>query len=491
MILSQYFTIKRILLFLASLFSVILIVSFFRHYINGDEGIIAEHSYWFGKEGIVKSKMFEGMGLGWEIRQYHYHKFFVIIGAAVIKLSGISLYAMRTISFTFLITTVYFIYRYIFKNYDESNLNIFLLTFIVLIANYNFTEYGIIFRPETMLTSLGFISFYLLHKGIETSQTKFYIFSAVFAGLSVFTHLNGVSFVFAGFLLLILNKKIKIALLFGFISSIFASFYFFDILSINELKAFWHQFSKDPNLSNQDTDLFNPLTKLINEQQRFFWNANMSIFTVFTIICLIFNFKILRKEQRNLLFYLLFLITGLALFSHGKTLKYGLIYFPYMALIIGYSLFNFRNFKLYQKLVLIILFSVFLTVGGISIFKDIILCPNAVQRNEMKAEYMPRKNINVLAGENLFFNQAEHYTIHIRLAFSLLYEKYIKKTPTEKDFFDFAEKNKNIYIVADKHEDTEEFIKLIQFDRLKEGDILYNYKVIKKINDFVVFEYIK
>jgi hypothetical protein len=482
-------TIRRSLLFMLVLSVILLLISFFRLTINGDEGIIAEHSYWFARLKFVKSEMFDGMGLGWEIRQYHFHKLFVYLGALVIEVFGVSLYAMRSISLFFLIVSVIFLYKYSKANSTGQHWEIFCMSTLVFIANYTIIEFGIIFRPETMVMTLGFISFYLIQQGIKNSRFVFYAISALFAGLAAFTHLNGVCFIFAGFLLLLINRKYLAAILFGTIATLTSLLYFIDILSVKELSAFWTQFSNDPNLDN--SDLLNPFIKLINEQLRLFWNLNMSLFTILTAFSLIVNFRMLRKNHGNLLLYLLFLVVGLALFSHGKTLKYGLLYFPFMSLIVGLSLPEIVKSSWVRKLSFSLLLFLFLMVNLYSETRSIITSKSTVARNELKSSFMPGKQVNVLGSENFFFNQIENYHLHIRMAFSLYYEKYVKRTPSEQDFYTFAEKGNNYYIIADKLEDTDEFLKIIRFDQLMEGDKVFNYRVIRKVDGFAILEHLK
>ncbi len=484
---GNFFTLRRSLLLLIILSTSLLLISFIRIAINGDEGIIAEHSYWFNKLGFVKSKMYEGMNAGWEIRQYHFHKLFVFTGALVIRVFGVSLYALRSISLLFLVLAIGFMFKYSKENANqEQYLPGFLLSVILLIANYNFVKFGVIFRPETMLMALGFVSFYFIDSGIKKQRYSYMIFAAILAGLGVYTHLNGVCFVFAGFMVLAVNKKYGFAVLFGAVSSMVSLLYFADIASIAELKAFWQQFTHDPNLTN--SDLLNPFIKLVTEQSRFFWNPTMSLFTILTIVSLVLNFKMLRKAHGTLLLYLLLLVVGLALFSHGKTLKYGLVYFPFMVLITGVSLPGIIQFSGIKKYAIAVLFAAFFVTNTGSILSDILHSTNSIKRNELKSSFMPAKQVNVLGNEIFFFNQIENYTIHIRLAFSLLYEKYYQRTPTKEDFFAFATKGNNRYIIADKQEDTEEFLNLVEFEQIREGDVLFTYRVIRKTNDFIIFE---
>lgn len=75
---------------------------------NEDEAILAEHSYTLLREGVVKSYMFEGMGLGWEQKQYHYHKLFIFLGALFVE--PLNIVNLRAISFFFAFVFFSFIF---------------------------------------------------------------------------------------------------------------------------------------------------------------------------------------------------------------------------------------------------------------------------------------------------------------------------------------------------------------------------------------------
>ncbi|NVO20107.1 MAG: glycosyltransferase family 39 protein [Bacteroidetes bacterium] len=487
MLSSRYFSLKFLFLLLFIISVILLLVSFFTLSVNGDESIIAEHSLWITKVNYVKSPIFDGMGAGWETRQYHFHKLFVYVGAIVIKIFGISLHALRSISLICLLVTLFLIFKYSGKIKETKYFwESLIVTSLVLIANNNFIENGLIFRPETMVMTFGFASFYFLDRGIRESNQKLLLISAGMAGLSMFTHLNGICYIFAGFILLIIHRKYSVALLFGVISSIVFSFYFLDILSISELKAFWNQFTHDPNLN--DSELLNPVLKLLNEHLRFFCNVSIALFSVLTLTCLLMNYKVLRLRYSNLLLYFLLLIIALALFTHGKTLKYALIVFPYMALIIGLSIPELLRSVPLKKLLVSLVFAAFLGMNLVAETNGIALSENTVKRNQWKSSFMPQKQSNVLANENFFFNENEHYHIHSRLAFTLLYEKSLKKKPVDRDFYLFAENRNNQYIIIDSVEDSEEFLDLVGYKMFWPGKKVFNYCVITKTGGFAILE---
>jgi len=485
---NNFLKINKILLFCLFALSVVFVFSFFHRTTNGDEAIIAEHAYHFNQQGFVKSVMFEGMGENWEIRQYHYHKLFVLCGAVVLKATGLSLFSLRSLSFIFFLLSLYVVWLYMKSDKGENKIGEFMIYTLILLINSLVFEYSFLYRPEIMVMSLGFISFYFLNSGLQIPKLKFIVLSGIFAGLGALTHLNGLSFIFAGFVLLLLNKRFKSAFIFGIVATSMSLLYFFDIASITELKAFWAQFSHDPNLSKDDFSILGSIMKVINEQMRFFWNIFIIPFSLTFILTLIFLFKTLKTNHRNLLFYFFALLIGLASVSHGKTVKYAILYFPYMCLIITLGIRYINKISLVKKVVLYVGLSLFAFINLTATAMQLIKSIDSVARAEEISKYMPKKQTAILCREYFFFNQIDNYTIHIPMAFELLYNKYLQREPTKEDFFTFAEKNKNQYIVIDKYADSEIIMKLVDFYNLKEKQKCFNYEVIKKTKDFAVLE---
>lgn len=57
------------------------------------------------------------------------------------------------------------------------------------------------------------------------------------------------------------------------------------------------------------------------------------------------------------------------------------------------------------------------------------------------------------------------------------------------EFYQFASKGKNHYIVFDKYADDEDFQKLVGYGSMMEGDRIFDYRVVKKADDFAILEF--
>ena len=147
-----------------------------------------------------------------------------------------------------------------------------------------------------MLLALGFGSYYYLLKGLYFKKYRWFILSGLLTGLAVFTHLNGLIFSVAGFILILTRKNLKALLTFSFFSGIATLLYFFDINSFEELKMLQHQLFTDPNVLEKDS----PLISLFNEHQRFFWDTEEVVFSLLFFSVFIVNFNKIRKKTTRL-----------------------------------------------------------------------------------------------------------------------------------------------------------------------------------------------
>jgi hypothetical protein len=459
--------------------------------INGDEVILAEQVLSLQKFGFVKAELFDGMGKGWEIRQYHFHKFFILLSAFISSIFGFNIWILRVIPLLFFIGLIFLLFRYLKNKNLESKL-ILGATLIVLLACFTITEYAFLFRPEIIVASLGFLSFLLLYQFIQSDNIWLCIGSGAVAGLATFTHLNGASYIMAGGLLLLINSRWKGAFLFGLSATLISLLYFYDLNDIAELTAFWEQFRSDPNLSESDFKIFHAFIKVFNEHMRFFWNVPTAGFSLLYLFCLITNFSYFKKNHSTLLWYHFILIGCLSAIAQSKTIKYGLIYYPFMVLVISIAInryFTKSNNNNQSWLQLSLLAIYFFTNIGFTIWSMTGDSTNyLVKKNAEYADYMPKKDANVLTTERFYFDSYQNYTVHLILAYNLLHEIYLKTPRSKEGFYNFAKKQHNDYILLRNLPINKNMHSLLDFDNLQQGTINFDYRVIFKDNDVVIME---
>ncbi len=488
---------RSIQLIIFTIFIVIAVSFLFGLYfrtIHVDEPILAEQVQSYQKLGFVKAVLFDGMGKGWEIRQYHFHKFFILLGATVSDIFGFNIWILRVIPLLFFIGLIFLLFKYLKINKAQSQ-ELFLIALIVLLVNFTVFEYAFLFRPEIIIATLGFLSFLLLHQFIQSKKVWLAIGSGAVAGLCAFTHLNGLSFILAGGLFLLVLSKWKGAFLFGISAGLVAVLYFFDLNNFAELSAFWEQFRSDPNLNENDFKVLHAIVKIFNEHMRFFWNLPTTAFSVLYLFCLISNFSFFKKEHSTLLWYHLILIVCLSALAQSKTIKYGLIYCPFIILIISISLnkvFANKKISIRSWLQLSVFAIYFLINFGTSIrFMAKDSTNYLIKNNEAYEKYLIKENSSVLTTSSFYFNTYQKYTVHLILAYELLHEIYLKSPRTIEGFYKFAKEQNNDYILLRNRPHNSNMLTLLDFDNLKEGNINFGYEVILKNEEVVILENIE
>jgi hypothetical protein len=343
-----------------------------------------------------------------------------------------------------------------------------------------------------MVMSLGFISFYNLMIGINENKTKNIIFAGILAGLSTFTHLNGAIFCVAGFLLLILNKKLKEALLFGVFAFCFSALYFWDLRTIAEIKSWYVQFRLEPIIIEKE----NIFMSIMHEQKRFFHSEREIVFSLMFFIGLFVNFVKFKNKSvfvgsdrdRNFLIYTILLMISLMLISANKTSKYSILYFPEMAIVIAITLMKLKDKTKLFKIFFIGLFIAYIAIHSYHDTKVLRSKLNVKLRNEQISKLIPEKHVKVIAPESFVFNQIDNYTVYGYVAFSYFYTIFYPNKP--KDIYEYLlfSKSKDVkYVIIDEKQDGRNFdYKLLDSFVLNQN--INGYDLIRREDGLYIFE---
>ncbi|MGM0613694.1 MAG: ArnT family glycosyltransferase [Bacteroidota bacterium] len=464
-----------------------LISLFFRGY-NMDEGVIAGHAYYLNKLGIVKSELYAGYGFGWEFRQYHYHKLFVLLGAGVIRVVGFALTNLRLISLFATAITAMFIIKLIKRIYKEDRYLIFLLFLVLFLFHHLVFTFSFYYRPETMVMCFGTLSFYWFYRWKKSHSDKIsadLIISGVFTGLATLTHLNGLIFFIPPLFYLLYRRKFAYFIVYGSIAGVISLLYFWDINSVAEFERFSEQFFQDPNLIKKKAHFF---LKGLEEHKRFFHSEKEAIFSVLLFMSLLLGGKENFKNNRFLLFYAGSLIFGLAFLSHGTTPKYGLLYLPLLVLLVVNSLyFIFKKKNKTSQYIMLVLVFLFFGIHSWRNIEQMATHYDLQERNKEIAEAIPERNVKVMAHETFVFDQIDNFTIRGPIAFHHHYKKFHpeEKITIEK-FFSFSESNGNRYLIIDKKMDDSNFY--VSSDGQELPEIIGQYKQIAAKDEFFVYQ---
>jgi hypothetical protein len=414
---KSYTIVKITLLLLALLFA----FSLWQRQPDIDDAWIGEHAYWMAEKGYVKSELMHGITQQ-HIRHIVHHKFFTLLGASFVSLFGFALFTLKSVSLVGLIAFLWIFFCYQRKNSSRGALWVSML---MIAANAFIFQYAFVYRPEIVLMTLGFVSFITLERGIKNSfDYKWIIVSGLFAGLAAATHLNGLIYISAGGLLLLIRRKPIHAIVLGLAAIPTFAIYFYDFTREFGLNYWIYQVKDAPALYNSGMlpDWLWLLEKPFREQMRFFHSPKEISFTLLFLFLLIAGFKKIKHSQKGLLIYLGMLILSLSAITVHSTSKYLMLYLPLMIVfmsrafaLLALSDEQKTNIIKLQKgskaawaIGLLLIYIVVQMVWNVDISTNKF---NPQKNRDFTEKYFGKQSekLNVLAPMNFIFNEITHY----------------------------------------------------------------------------------
>jgi hypothetical protein len=454
-----------------------------------DDAILGEQAYWMSLNGYVKSKLFSGMGQGWEVRQYHFHKLFILVGALWIKIFGWSIFNLKMLSVFLALITGLIYFKTLKKYFNEKTGYYSLIGVILLLINTSVFFYGHIFRPEVMLMLSGLASFYYLMEYNKSGKVTYLIISAILSGLSALIHLNGLIFIFAGVIALFFTKHFKELFIFGIIGSLTSLLYFIDIHSMNDLIQLKSQFFADPNIEEADSNIFMPLLKILDEHKRLFRSPREITLFILYFTLLAVHLKFYIKNHLFVFVYSLTCIVVMSGLSHGITTKYITIYFPVIILtiIIGIQhTFYSRNKNLKYIIGIITLLYFIVHLGyNVHILQK---SDNIMIRNDFASNFIEEGD-QILSTETMIFNHIETHDMISFLGYRYKRFNYDLTSPDDInrfEIFDFAIKWNRDLIIVDKKLEDQRVLKILNPESLIKGENYYGFVVVINSDELLI-----
>ncbi len=427
--------------------ALVFVVSMWNRYIYIDDAFFGEQAYWLAKDGVVKTVTLIDF-LGCDVRLFSYHKLNIMVGAALIRLFGWSVNPLR---FTTLLFFLGFVATYVtyFKqnrpNFgrekQQMTIALFLIVFNPLIVLYAFT-----FRPEIWVMFFGFLSYMLLEKSIKKEDSIPYILLAgVLSGLAFLTHLNGLIFSVAGFVVLAFARKWRSVLMFSVSAGTTSLLYFFDLWQKGHLATWLYQIRNwpDNNATNYLSEnigdfLMNVVVKLSEEHQRFFWSDRVWVISTFFILAILFNFRYLVSKHRLLAGYTLTLILALNIAGSQIAERFLIYLFPFMALIISFELTHIVKKAMPVRktiyMLLLLLQVILVAKMFVGIFQK--NGPQVQVTHEIMS-HIHDKNARTLVPYTMIYNALDEYNLVSYKAFEY-YQVQVKHELSQKEFFSRA-----------------------------------------------------
>lgn len=460
-----------------------------------DDAWIGEHAYWMAHKGFVKSELMHGI-TNQENRHIVHHKLFTLNGALFINIFGFSLMTIKSVSLLWLGIFLLIFIRYVKKELGTDSA---WFAFLLITINALIFQYSFVYRPEIMVMTLGFVSYLFLEKAMkQIGDIELLIFSGLFAGLAAASHLNGLIFMAAGFLLLIWRKRYKASLI--FVASTLPAFalYFYDFTREFNFNYWIYQISDSPALYKSSIlpSSFAFIAKLLNEHLRFFHSPKEISLSMLFLFMLIVNYRNLKSDS-NLLKYLLLLILLLSLVSMHTTSKYILLYLPFISLIIIRSFhdfytnrkseeilkWKFTNRTAYRwSLVLLGLFVVVHFTWNVNTASEKF---NPEKNREFALKHFGQhtNKLNILAPMTFIFNEIGNFNrIQSDLGITEMHKSGLPVYGA--GLLNFADSLKLDYLVV-----TDEFKDRFMIDSLKSTDFAtYGYTISDKEEGFIIIK---
>jgi hypothetical protein len=419
------------------------ICGYYRRQPTEDDAWFAEESYWLLKVGYVKSEFFRGF-LGWDIHYFLSHKLFIALGAGLQYLLPLSPYTSKLSGLLFFCILVIFLLFYQRQNHPQTSnwLLIVLIFSNTLLVRMSFEN-----RPELMVASFGFASFLLIYK--DPNHVKSAL-AAFFASLAALSHLNGVIYIFAGFVLLVYGRNYRNLLIFSVVSIIVGSFYFYDIWQFDGFDVWWYQFSNDP-ATRDSMGVVNKLKVMASYPKLFFESPEQAALSLLLLALGWHCRALLKSLNPRLVVYLLALLLSFWLLTKSATAIYQVLFIPLFFVLIV-ELFTAVTAKKTKFSPPVYFASVLYLCVGIVGNLQIIIKNNT--------NYLPTQMANIsakivskkvgLVPLTFFFNEYTHYDKLLCQTNFELQMKYKKeKTLTQNMFFDWANQNKVDFVVLD------------------------------------------
>ncbi|GAB3880760.1 hypothetical protein [Spirosoma agri] len=331
---------KHLRIFLAILV-LLTTLTYYHRNPTGDDAWFAEQSYWFVKDGIIRSEFFRGL-LGWENQLLVSHKLFLLFGAGLINLFGYHLPVVQFVGLLSFGVIIAEIIAYIRNKEGRYGSWSFLAILILIFSNRLLIKMSFENRPELMLAALGFGSFLCLNNKRPSLAGS--LIAGVLAGLAMLCHLNGVIYLIAGFGTLVYLRLYKQALLFAVAGGLTALFYFTDIVLADNGFAIWsYQFRNDP-ATQSAFGWYPKLIVILTFPKLFFESPEQIALSLLLVFLLWHQRKYLRALPVVLKVYSSLLIVSFWLITKHGSGTYMPLFIPFM-LVLVYELYRSNPFK--------------------------------------------------------------------------------------------------------------------------------------------------
>lgn len=429
----------RVYRYLIFLFIGLILLTFYHRTEHFDDAWFAEQSYWYLKDGKVRSELFRGF-LHWDERIYIFHKLFIYTGAFLMGVVGFSVAGSKLIGILFGVIGAGLIWKYAERGFREQQW----LALLLYLGCGSLIKYFCVNRPEIMCMTLGFASYLCLD--CPNGRAPYVVWAGVLAGLAALTHLNGLIYLAAGTLWLLIRTDWRKTFAFASVGGLVLSLYLVEALLDQQIDRMVWQFVEDPAMQYTRT-LSDKLKVMVNYHQLFFHSHHEAALTALVLLTILFGRKHVSMTQPIVL-YLTLLVTLFWLLTKSTFAFYILLFVPWFVILVATYAPAFIVTRVQQRIargiVVVYLVIGLLTIG--EVLYENYTVPYQQTYNEQLTRFMPEKNSKVIAPLSFFFGQMENYQIR-----SLSYYCSLRDRPplTLPEFFEMAKQEGVKYIISD------------------------------------------
>ena len=413
-------------------------LTYINRFPTGDDAWFAEQSYWFQKQGVIRSEFFRGI-LGWENQLLVSHKLFLIFGAGLIKLFGFELPTVQVVGLLFFFVIITELISYIYQNNKENHLYYILLILILIFSNRVLIRLSFENRPELMVAALGFGSFLCIQS--NTNKIRKTALAGILAGLAMLCHLNGVIYLLAGAGTYGYARKYKEAVLFSVAGGLTGFAYFMDIIQADKGFSIWYyQFLHDPATQNA-FGLYSKLIVILTFPKLFFESPEQLALSLLFAFILWYQRSLIKQVPTLVKIYSTILLISFWLITKHGSGSYMPLFMPFMFVIL-YELYKLRPFINWGLKIVLLIYFVIGIYGIIEIIYKNYTLGNFPAAYKNLRNYIP-KNTTGLVPLTFFFNEYERYN---RL---LAHENFTYYSNRQEDFPVWANQHHVDFILMD------------------------------------------
>ena len=386
---------RRVLLWSALLFGLLLAATCVHRQIWVDEPWFGEQAASLAREGRVRSELFRGLGLGWEERVLVYHKLYIWLAALYAKLLGSPLAALRWASGTSAAALAALLFAHERRRRP-------LLALLLALGSGLLVKYGFIGRPEALAAVCGFASFWLLEEGRAGA-------SGLCAGLAVLAHLNGLAFVFAGAVTLLLRKRLGAVVLFAGCAAAVAALYPLEAVLFADLRTLAFQLRNDPGVVTA-FDLRAKLKDLMDADRVLFHDLPAASATTLFVGCAVVWLAGIRQRAPLTLRYAAWLTVAMALLQNRTSPHYLVLFLPLVLVFACETLASAAGRWRRATAVLLVLY----LAGGLGYAARTLMLnrePTAVEESRAVLARLTKPSGRLIAPMVFFFEGAPRYRV--------------------------------------------------------------------------------